>query len=173
MRNAVNVRAKVDFGYVLVGVMKMGFTTHKRFKKGGEMKASELRLGNYYLYCIHDELDNPRDYEIVDQIDAQDLVWLSSEAGENDDQYKPIPLTEDWLKRFGFEPYKKGFARGFHNKIFSGCIILTWSKTLNSWELAIGKYKDITRVEFVHTFQNVIFALTGEELKLREEYKLS
>ena len=70
------------------------------------MKASELRIGNYHLYCIHDNLDDPTDYEVVDQVDAQDLVWLSSEAGENDTQYKPIPLTEDWLKRFGFKKNK-------------------------------------------------------------------
>ena len=171
MRNAVNVRAKVDFGYVLVGVMKMGFTTHKRFKKGGEMKASELRLGNYYLYCIHDELDNPRDYEIVDQIDAQDLVWLSSEAGENDDQYKPIPLTEDWLKRFGFKKNKnddyeieigrKGFIMAEAQD--DGYCFLLYRNDVGMDYIGLEFY------DYAHDLQNIIYALTGEELKLREE----
>ena len=149
------------------------------------MKASELRIGNYHLYCIHDELDNPKDYEVVDQIDAQDLVWLSSEAGENDDQYKPIPLTEDWLKRFGFFKERKRPSR-YHKNFFSiefndSNIVLAYAPFRKDWGFYIEyidspdpkdnktKYFVSCGIKYVHQLQNLYFALTGEEFKLREE----
>ena len=125
------------------------------------MKASELRIGNYHLYCVHDELDNPKDYEVVDQIDAQDLVWLSSEAGENDTQYKPIPLTEDWLKRFGFALFAWGWVKKSENDI---------GFRISYPHLHFQRENENPlKIQYVHQLQNLYFALTGEDLKLREE----
>ena len=64
------------------------------------MKAQEVRLGNYHFYHIVDKLDERGEYDEVCQIDAEDFRIL-----ENFDcpEYKPIPLTEEWLLKLGFE----------------------------------------------------------------------
>lgn len=135
------------------------------------MEAKDLRIGNYHYYHIHDELDNPKDYEVIDQIDADDLKWLSSEAGQNDEQYQPIPLTEDWLKRFGFE-FKKGrISEDSGVQLFNDFYDKGKFK-LNHWDNGKLFYWDDkfdNQIQYVHQLQNLYFALTGEELKLREE----
>jgi len=79
---------------------------------------------------------------------------------------KPIPLTEEWLLKFGFEKqiaddinyhfdwWEKGeFNEGFvwqHDKGF--CFNFGYGHDL----------------DYVHTLQNLYFALTGEELTITE-----
>ena len=54
------------------------------------MKASELRLGN--LVKIGGEINQ---LELCDFVDIHEhkTIW----------QYEPIPITEEWLLKFGFE----------------------------------------------------------------------
>ena len=57
------------------------------------MKAQELRIGNYYLQdCLGGD---------ISQITAEDILELYDYPLE--DYFKPIPLTEEWLLKFGFE----------------------------------------------------------------------
>ena len=44
------------------------------------MKVNELRIGNYYHYHIIDEFDDPTEYDIVRQTDAEDLDILSRQV---------------------------------------------------------------------------------------------
>lgn len=122
----------------------------------------ELRIGNYHHYHIVDPLDERGEYDEVCQIDPDDFRILT----EFDcPEYKPIPLTEEWLKGFGFFEEKSFYERGIHNAIFSGCMRFKFDKLTQKWRFDIGTYKDITRVEYVHQLQNLFYALTGEELK--------
>ena len=110
------------------------------------MKTQELRIGNLVNYKIIDDLDERKEWYEVSEIDAEDLLIM-------DDDYQPIPLTDEWLFKFGVlknneYPYK--FLNGYI-KIRNG--------------LFFYKYHllDI-ELKYVHQLQNLYFSLTGEEL---------
>jgi hypothetical protein len=86
-------------------------------------------------------------------------------------QAEPIPLTEEWLLKFGFEkvnneltniaPLNLPCTFNLPNTPFSFCqgkLILTTST---------GDF--CVNTEYVHQLQNLYFTLTGEELKLKED----
>ena len=70
------------------------------------MKANELRIGNLVYY-------RKEDYKVV--LIAEDLIKIDIGYGAvqrfeknpiispNIDKLKPIPLTEEWLLKFGFD----------------------------------------------------------------------
>lgn len=133
------------------------------------MEALELRIGNYHLYHIVDDLDKRKEYDEVCQIDYDDLRILT-EFKENP-EYKPIPITEEWLLKFGFVKEGRYYARGVHQRLFSGLMELKFDRLLKMWVFSIGRYSDITRIEYVHQLQNLYFALTGEELTINDTKK--
>jgi len=113
------------------------------------MRANELRIGNYHYYHIVDKMDERKEWYEVCQIDYDDLRILTIKDGIDED-YKPIPLTEEWLIKFGinrqisvFEVYGNN-SRGFHIDLGGEWLF----------------------IKYVHTLQNLFFALTGEELKI-------
>ena len=70
----------------------------------------------------------------------------------------PIPLTEEWLTKFGFELIEGNFhlyANGFSLDI-NGSITKFWVN------------ETIVDIKYVHQLQNLFFALTGEELKIKK-----
>ena len=115
-----------------------------------KLLASHLRIGNYY-----DSSDG-----LTFSITPHDINELFNDP--SDDYYNPITLTEEWLLKFGFEMDKGGIfwinnKWGFHgyltpDNIF--CIIGYSEKHLN--------------IKYVHQLQNIYFALTGEELTLKQ-----
>jgi hypothetical protein len=78
-------------------------------------------------------------------------------------QAEPIPLTEEWLLRFGFE-------KNDNNQfiLMEGSVDILFNKDLNGWTCD-GINFSINMTEHVHQLQNLYFALTGEELKLKED----
>jgi hypothetical protein len=78
-----------------------------------------------------------------------------------------VPLTEDWLKRFGFNKEKvsgPGAAdmwSGMPAYSYNGEWIFRGSA--NCLHL-VGYFN--TQIRFVHSLQNLYFALTGKELTL-------
>jgi hypothetical protein len=134
------------------------------------MKANELRIGNYYHYHIIDEFDDPTEYDIVRQTDAEDLDILSN---EEDTYYKPIPLTEEWLLKLGFElEDDNGDIKCYEIQRFWYYVIFDHGEV----RLDIKTGKNIThtvfymdeRFQYVHQLQNLYFALTGLELTIKE-----
>lgn len=118
------------------------------------MKASELRIGNWFKEDILEQT--------YAQITAEDILCLDCDP--LDDFYKPIPLTEEWLLKFGLEFsidtwYLKGFA--------------IWEAECGDEKgnEYIGFFYELREVvmmdreiKYVHELQNLYFALTGEEL---------
>lgn len=96
--------------------------------------AKELRIGNLVL----DSTGN------IHKIERLDEKWDFSDR-------KPIPLTEEWLLRFGFGQMR--------NKFYKKHVTLTKSE---------GFYVAFVQDELksVHQLQNLYFALTGEELEI-------
>ena len=123
------------------------------------MNTRELRIGNYVL--IFDAVS------IIDTV-ALHGCWctlLESEKDrsltlEYDNAYiEPIPLTEEWLLKFGFKKDTFGsWKRG-------NC--LYWiDKDGGALQIASGFAALINApCQYAHQLQNLIFALTGEELQ--------
>jgi hypothetical protein len=124
-------------------------------------RTSELRQGNYvlqsHLETVNVVLGTKPKYILTD-CKVADGDWIGSAL------YEPIPLTEDWLVKFGLETsqyysghrvrYKLPDERfeidleedGEHGISFEGNIL--------------------TYINYVHQLQNIYFTLTGEELNL-------
>jgi len=122
------------------------------------MKATELRLGN--LVKNQKGVAEPIQgiYTIPDYIE----LLTETHVGLADD-FTPIPLTEEWLERFGFE------------LDYEGDYILAWRGVVLYFRLSDMSlrrdYKQknklsIIPIDYVHQLQNLYFALTGEELTL-------
>jgi hypothetical protein len=127
------------------------------------MKATEVRIGNYY-----DEFGNVR------QVNWTTLGALAGE-GKEELWFKPVPLTEEWLLKFGFKKwgrndlprtlsYEYGKIQIFPSNPFCDFIgygFMHYKPNKNeSTESARFKF------QYVHQLQNLYFALTGEELTL-------
>jgi len=86
--------------------------------------------------------------------------------------FKPIPLTEEWLVRFGFEIYqsygcinqepdKFKYRKAIFNNSF-----LKFDTNFSGW-FRIDRTTVSSTCWYVHQLQNLYFALTNEELKLQ------
>jgi hypothetical protein len=117
------------------------------------MKNTELRIGNYVE--VYGKVET-----IVDVM--CDCVNTLNIEGAHYGLVNPIPLTEEWLEKFGFEErrYKKqGVLRSYIKK--GNSMHMT-----NSGNIVYG-FK--SKMLFgVHELQNLYFALTGEELKIKK-----
>ena len=63
------------------------------------MNANELRIGNLIYWDIPEKENVP--HEVIGIKQGKPLTTPIS-LGDTMDEYKPIPLTEEWLLRFGF-----------------------------------------------------------------------
>ena len=112
------------------------------------MKASELRLGNF----IYDTKGT------VNTVTIEALQYVL--ANEERLQAKPIPLTEQWLVRLGFEK-RKHQTYGISYGLKAIAIVVSASGTFINLD-----YIDAP-LDYVHQLQNLTFALTGEELEVK------
>jgi hypothetical protein len=133
------------------------------------MKANELRIGNFVnrmgvITHINGINKGVNHYTIR----TPRFRLITTE------QIDPIPLTEEWLKRFGFEVRESSTAKEFyigeneitHDWLFS----VVW---LEKPELIKAPNAPFYRngrhtIYYVHQLQNLFFALTGEELTLND-----
>ena len=103
------------------------------------MKPNELRIGNWV-----------ETFEGVIQIQNG---WEIDEGNE----CQPIPLTEEWLEKFGFEYSDLNGDSGLWKippfQIYGKCNQFIYEYALD--------------VNYVHQLQNLYFALTGEELTIK------
>lgn len=141
------------------------------------INANELRIGNlvsneFYehfktkieVFSINDKginleiEDDIKWYEIVNRFIAPEYTF---------EKLYGIPLTEEWLLNFGFdEVYSSWYRiRYDHTCNFIGFDI---SKTDDKSMEGLRYYENYVKIKYVHQLQNLFFALTGEELKLKE-----
>jgi hypothetical protein len=123
------------------------------------MKATELRIGNLILsrglMCE------------VEKIESDGLLAQFNHTEAEMDYNRGlegIPLTEEWLLKFGF-----GFDK----------ILGVWQQSDyffeieardNGWNNVVngGEYYHGNTFYYVHQLQNLFFALTGDELTIKE-----
>ena len=137
------------------------------------MKAQELRIGNWIRLKSKNKFY---------QIDSGHDIEKIYDAPENFDAV-PIPLTEEWLIKFGFEKLSNIDFNEFTKKVYGKSIIkgneLHEEKVMiilpfNVCEIGVynpnkdeSSYLMDRNIECVHELQNLYFALTGEELLIK------
>ena len=147
------------------------------------MKANELRIGNIVnisedWYRRNPHLSKTPKQIIVDSINYDGLIGTSiyfANGYEIEDDLDPIPITEEWLLRLGFEKNNQSYQvvytinvedeyeQDYTSKLYLG---LDGQYFIGiPYELFRGKSK----IQYVHQLQNLYFALTGEELTIKEE----
>jgi len=120
------------------------------------MKANEIRIGNY-VDCV-----NKRHNEKYIEIESVTCEKINVEFREYSlSDCKPIPLTEDWLLKFGFMT---------NGNYWTNLVIdLDYITQEDYFEYEIQfPFLDWVKrdLKYVHQLQNLYFALTGEELTL-------
>ena len=115
------------------------------------MKANDLRIGNY-IWNTHGYLQ---------EISAQDIYDLSGyENGkpERCQYFTPIPITENWLKDFGFE--------NINTLNYQLNKFIVWTNIKTKELVFRSYYQPDVIIKHVHQLQNIYFALTGKELTI-------
>lgn len=94
------------------------------------MKKEEVRIGNYYQ-----EFEGTIDNYGVGQICPKDFAYVCEAGGDFSDYgFEPIPLTEEWLLKFGVK----------------------WKTVIGDTRLRkfIDNFEIPDWIEYVHDFQN-------------------
>ncbi len=128
----------------------------------------ELRLGNYVKYrgSIYKVLSIVNTSNTKEESYYVDLNFVHRHLkGIDTREVEPIYLNEDWLLKLGFE---KTTPDGWLClNICNDWTFLYWNKGL--LELSVNRHSVVLKnVIHVHQLQNLTFALTGEELKIKE-----
>ena len=147
------------------------------------LRANELRIGNLIYYHIKDKLNEPEEWDAENIVDCFDIAQITEHR--DDHEYKPIPLTEEWLLKFGFEVINHSGTNfwsidiegdtGCHPELYlhfhikNGEIVnsgLTSGETDNEYGYEGERTHLENSIKFVHQLQNLYFALTGKELEI-------
>lgn len=133
-----------------------------------ELQAKDLRIGNYLTH---------KGKEFV--------VSRSSFATLKIDFSKPIPLTEEWLVKMGFENDgvlnnqtclpgggDNGFDKAIRYEDGNANTVLYWEgKFYYVIDVNGDQYGDnytVKQIEYVHKFQNIYYEWEDEELTIKE-----
>lgn len=124
------------------------------------MNAKELRIGNWVRTTPNVEDVANDDYQRsyitgnhIREIEIHELLCIG------------IELTEEWLKKFGFE--KKEANDGIHYEIGRNWVYILESGFEFEFSPQPGsRFNLFCTWKYVHELQNLYFALTGSELIL-------
>lgn len=107
------------------------------------LKQNDCRYGNYIIYGGS-----------ITQLNEKEMTHFFRFS----ETYKPIPLTEEWLLKFGFE-------------LKYGCFLLSTNRGTILIEEDLAQISSVishdgfmSPCKYVHQLQNLYFALTGSEL---------
>ena len=133
------------------------------------MKATELRIGNLVNYQYKPLEINEPFYKIENGADI--LVH------ENHNVFKPIPLTEELMVKFGLPKIKitDGYYYTFkkHGTVYVFAIDEKYNKDNgNCGYLGIFNHSGemhffMWHIKYAHEFQNIYFVLTETELPIK------
>ena len=143
------------------------------------MNARELRIGNL-VECKGwgDTYTDRKPYygKCIFSVYSACKVFVKLEVGhdalqkERIERINPIPLTEEWLVKFGFEKVNDNFMtiESYHYENKNCWIYLI----ADGFELELNTLSERNNLcrtyKYVHQLQNLYFALTGEELTISE-----
>ena len=121
-----------------------------------KLTANELRIGNLVLFSDNSTIFEVTGIEIgglyvKNQVEQ---TWIEIYT------FEPIPLTEEWLLRLGFD--KLGIVYYIIKKV----IEINYFNGIVGIDIR-GQYVGTPHIKYVHQLQNLYFALTGEELTIK------
>lgn len=128
------------------------------------IQSTELRIGNYVLYFRESVFSEVREISTIHGDNTARLKDEDSSIGcFKLSKLKPIPLTEEWLLKFGFKKvdYRTNKEAEFDEWILGD---FGFIENENGYEF----YPYLTTLKHVHQLQNLYFALTGEELTINQ-----
>ena len=131
------------------------------------MKATELRIGNLCYYRIIDSLDERKEWDEINTIDVEDISAIQNIKTK---EYTPIPITEEWLVRFGFKKHRSDFYIMLDTPDFHLNLMISKDGFYPSIEQTPEFASEdvqicyLNKIEYVHQIQNLFFTLTGKEL---------
>ena len=109
------------------------------------MDSRELRIGNYHIW---------------DGIECKVEADALSSMFYGGLKPKPIPLTKEWLVKFGFEIYGGHWS--------NGSIRMLISPTVSGGDIILSPYLGYAlEIKHVHQLQNLFYALTQKELEIK------
>jgi len=132
------------------------------------MLASELRIGNYVNYAAEKVIVLQTSIKSRNKWDVE-LGYFEDSIGFERmiTEIQPIPLTEEWLLRFGFE---KEEEQDELLNTFMFCKLNTVRVEFSDKHKQLYWHDNYTsiyhkEIKYVHQLQNLYFALTGKELE--------
>jgi len=136
------------------------------------MKATELRIGNILNYQIGSSIEQGIVTAISHKIIVIDYKtnYKTDTNPDYENNYRliPIPLTEEWLLKFGFE------IRRDHWYWLGNYFAIVNEPAYKEqeeywvWQVYDEGGVDMPHFKYVHQLQNLYFALTGEELTIKD-----
>lgn len=121
------------------------------------MKVQELRIGDWYLstkFQVPVICEMGDFYEIYARADGSAEYTV-------DDIFEPIPLTEEWLLKFGFENiggYLWNCRELGENRFINNPYGIT--------HFEIKGHYEKKHIQYVHQLQNLYWCLCGKELEI-------
>lgn len=123
------------------------------------INVNELRIGNKLEW-------NKQEFNVC-------RIFNQNEGVENENWTKPcselhpIPLTEEWLVKMGFEYSVSTVSYSIFFDDYNGVLrIKPIGTELNVWMKRNNRTIRLVEVKYVHQLQNLYFTLTGEELTI-------
>lgn len=122
------------------------------------MDAKELRIGNWLYSNL-----TMQQFQVI----SEDIheIFIDPHTTE------PIPLTEEWLLKLGFAHKPTNYSErqaydiGDNDRYFK---VKQVGDIYNNWYFYRWEWVITSNIRYVHQLQNLYFALTGEELPIKD-----
>jgi len=118
------------------------------------MEAKELRIGNLVHY-EYKEMSKDIEVDITVLQELEHFIYRN--------RIKPILLTEEWLLKFGFDGDQQ---EGWESTCGKDVYLQDWGD--DNYRHVSNRGCCVMQIKYVHSLQNLYFALTGEELTINK-----
>ena len=135
------------------------------------IEAKELRIGN----MVEDANTDTVEIEGIHYIDVHDYKVLIGNYLRYMNYIKPIPLTEEWLVKFGFKHSNREWFELDNMSLCEGVLNVGLKQNLCTLSIEGNESIEVMlckQMLFVHSLQNLYFALTNEELTIKEDIEI-
>ena len=136
------------------------------------MNAQDLRIGNY-VYRTNKQTKE----KLLIEVTPSCIMDIHSNGENSSFIYEPIPLTKEWLlkmpqfKKSQYFDYKFEYKKGEDYSEGQMFIEVDFNTREIQFSICVGgdnsNWVYLPMPEFLHIFQNLYFALTNEELTIK------